>query len=44
MNGQTTPQFVQANLEWQSTWPIARFALVVTYLVSGLSKILDFRG
>jgi uncharacterized membrane protein YphA (DoxX/SURF4 family) len=44
MNGQTTPQFVQAILEWQWTWPIARFALVVFYLVSGLSKIADFRG
>jgi len=44
MNGQTTPQFVQAILEWQWTWPIARFALVVYYLVSGLSKIANFRG
>jgi uncharacterized membrane protein YphA (DoxX/SURF4 family) len=44
MNGQTTPQFVQAILEWQWTWPIARFALVVFYLGSGLSKIADFRG
>jgi uncharacterized membrane protein YphA (DoxX/SURF4 family) len=44
MNGQTTPQFVQAIVEWQWTWPIARFALVVYYLVSGLSKIANFRG
>jgi uncharacterized membrane protein YphA (DoxX/SURF4 family) len=44
MNGQTTPQFAQAILEWQWTWPIARFALVLYYLVSGLSKIADFRG
>ena len=44
MNCQTTPQFVQAILEWQWTWPIARFALVVYYLVSGLSKIANFRG
>jgi DoxX len=44
MNGQVTPQFVQAILEWQWTWPIARFALVVYYLVSGLSKIANFRG
>jgi uncharacterized membrane protein YphA (DoxX/SURF4 family) len=44
MNGQTTPQFVQAILEWQWTWPIARFALIVNYLVSGLSKIVNFRG
>jgi uncharacterized membrane protein YphA (DoxX/SURF4 family) len=44
MNGQTTPQFVQAVLEWQWTWPIARVALVVFYLVSALSKITNFRG
>ena len=44
MNSQATPQFVQAILEWQWTWPIARFALVVYYLVSGLSKIANFRG
>jgi uncharacterized membrane protein YphA (DoxX/SURF4 family) len=44
MNGQVTPQFVQAILEWQCTWPIARFALVLYYLVSGLSKITNFRG
>jgi uncharacterized membrane protein YphA (DoxX/SURF4 family) len=44
MSGQITPQFVQAILEWQWTLPIARFALVVYYLVSGLSKITNFRG
>jgi len=44
MNGHTTPQFVQAMLEWQWTWAIARFALVVTYLVSGLGKIANFPG
>jgi uncharacterized membrane protein YphA (DoxX/SURF4 family) len=44
MNGQTTPQFVQALLEWQWTWPIARVALVVFYLISALSKITNFRG
>jgi uncharacterized membrane protein YphA (DoxX/SURF4 family) len=44
MNGQSAPQFVQAILEWQWTWPIARFALIVNYLVSGLSKIANFRG
>ena len=44
MSGQTTPQVVQAILEWQWTWPVARFALVVFYLGSGLSKIADFSG
>jgi uncharacterized membrane protein YphA (DoxX/SURF4 family) len=44
MNGQIAPQFVQAILEWQWTWPTARFALVVYYLVSGLSKIANFRS
>jgi uncharacterized membrane protein YphA (DoxX/SURF4 family) len=44
MNGQVTPQFVQAIVEWQWTWPIARFALVLYYLVSEFSKIADSRG
>jgi uncharacterized membrane protein YphA (DoxX/SURF4 family) len=44
MNGQTTPHIVQAFLEWQWTWPIARVALVVFYLISALSKITNFRG
>jgi uncharacterized membrane protein YphA (DoxX/SURF4 family) len=44
MNGQTTPQFVQTILEWQSTWPIVRVALVVYYLVSAVSKITNVRG
>jgi uncharacterized membrane protein YphA (DoxX/SURF4 family) len=44
MNGLTTPEFVQAILEWPWTWLIARFALVLYFLVSGLSKIADFRG
>jgi uncharacterized membrane protein YphA (DoxX/SURF4 family) len=44
MNGQVTPQFVQVILEWQWTWPIARFALVLYYLVSGIGKIANFRG
>jgi uncharacterized membrane protein YphA (DoxX/SURF4 family) len=44
MIGQVTPQFVQAILEWQWTWPIARFALVLYYLVSGLSKVANFRS
>ena len=44
MNGQTTPHLVQAILEWGWTWPIARFMLVLFYLVSGLSKAANFRG
>ncbi|MGA3306346.1 MAG: DoxX family protein [Stellaceae bacterium] len=44
MNSLTTPQFVHAILEWPWTWPIARFALVVTYLASGFSKIANFSG
>jgi uncharacterized membrane protein YphA (DoxX/SURF4 family) len=41
---ETTPHFVQAILEWRWTWPAARSALVVYYLVSGLRKIGDWRG
>ena len=44
MISEATPHFVQAILEWQWTWPIARFALVVYYLVSGFSKIVDVRS
>jgi uncharacterized membrane protein YphA (DoxX/SURF4 family) len=44
MDGLTTPHFVQAILEWPWTWPIARFALVVTFLASGLSKVANFSG
>jgi uncharacterized membrane protein YphA (DoxX/SURF4 family) len=44
MNGLTTPEFVQAILAWPWTCLIARFALVAYYLVSGLSKITNFRN
>jgi hypothetical protein len=38
------PNFVRAILEWPWTWPLARFALVVTFLASGLSKIANLSG
>lgn len=44
MNSLATPQFVRDILEWPWTWPVARFALVVTFLASGLSKIANFSG
>jgi uncharacterized membrane protein YphA (DoxX/SURF4 family) len=44
MNSLAAPEFVRAVLEWPWTWPLARFALVVTFLVSGLSKIANFSG
>jgi uncharacterized membrane protein YphA (DoxX/SURF4 family) len=44
MSGHVAPLFVQAILEWQWTWLIARFALVLYYLVSGFSKIVDTRN
>jgi len=44
MNSLTTPEFVRAILEWPWTWPLARFALVVTFLASGLGKIANFSG
>lgn len=44
MNGHLTPQFVQSILEWNGTWPIARLLLVLYYVVSGFSKIANFRG
>jgi uncharacterized membrane protein YphA (DoxX/SURF4 family) len=44
MNSLVAPEFVRAILEWPWTWPIARFALVVTILASGLSKTANFPG
>jgi hypothetical protein len=44
MNNLAAPEFIRAILEWPWTWPLARFALVVTFLASGLSKIADFSG
>jgi uncharacterized membrane protein YphA (DoxX/SURF4 family) len=44
MNSLSSPDFVRAILEWPGLWPIARFALVVTFLASGLNKIVNFSG
>ena len=44
MNSVVAPEFVRAILEWPWTWPLARFALVLTFLASGLSKIANFSG
>lgn len=42
MDGLTSPDFVHVILQWPWTWPLARFALVVTFLASGINKIADF--
>jgi uncharacterized membrane protein YphA (DoxX/SURF4 family) len=42
MDSLATPEFVRAILEWPGTWLLARLALVVTFLTSGLSKIVNF--
>ena len=44
MNSLATPEFARAILEWPWTWPLARFALVATFLASGLSKIANLSG
>jgi uncharacterized membrane protein YphA (DoxX/SURF4 family) len=44
MNSPAAPDFVRAILEWPWTWPLARFALVVTFLASGFGKIARFSG
>jgi uncharacterized membrane protein YphA (DoxX/SURF4 family) len=44
MNSVVAPDFVRAILEWRWTWPLARFALVATFLASGFSKIANFSG
>jgi uncharacterized membrane protein YphA (DoxX/SURF4 family) len=42
MDSLATPEFVRTILEWPGTWPLARLALVVTFLISGLSKTVGF--
>ena len=42
MNSLGTPEFVRAILEWPWAWPVARCALVVIFLASGLSKVANF--
>ena len=37
------PEFVRAILEWPWTWPLARFALVMTFLAFGI-RLPIFRG
>ena len=44
MNSLGTPEFVRSILEWPWTWAVARCALVVIFLASGLSKIANFSG
>jgi uncharacterized membrane protein YphA (DoxX/SURF4 family) len=44
MHSLAAPEFVHAILEWPWTWPLARLALVVTFLVSGLSKLANVSG
>ena len=44
MNSLGTPEFVRAILEWPWTWAVARCALVVIFLASGLSKVANFSG
>jgi uncharacterized membrane protein YphA (DoxX/SURF4 family) len=36
------PPWVDAILEWRWTWLLVRIALVVAYLVGGLTKLSDF--
>lgn len=40
--GRTDPAWVDAILDWPVTWVIARCAIVVIFLVSGILKALDF--
>lgn len=42
MISSAVPECVRDILEWPWTWPLARFALVVTFLVSGISKAANF--
>lgn len=40
----TTPGWVDRILDWKWTWLIARTMIVSIFLVSGVSKLLDFPG
>jgi uncharacterized membrane protein YphA (DoxX/SURF4 family) len=42
MISSAAPECVRDILEWPWTWPLARFALVVTFLASGISKVANF--
>ncbi|MBO0711501.1 MAG: DoxX family protein [Acetobacteraceae bacterium] len=37
-----TPHWIADILSWQSTWRLARIALVSAYLIGGVNKLLDF--
>lgn len=39
-----TPAMVDAILGWRGLWPMARLALVSSYLVGGVVKLSDFHG
>jgi len=44
MNPLRTPRWVDAILDWNGTWLLARLALTCAYWVGGLAKLFDFPG
>jgi uncharacterized membrane protein YphA (DoxX/SURF4 family) len=38
------PSWVDAILQWRWTWPMARLALVSSFVIGGLTKLSDFQG
>jgi uncharacterized membrane protein YphA (DoxX/SURF4 family) len=44
MNSLAAPDVVRTILGWPGTWLLARFALVATFLASGLSKVFNVSG
>lgn len=42
MRADRTPRFVDAILDWQPTWFIARLLLVGAYLLGGIVKLTDW--
>jgi uncharacterized membrane protein YphA (DoxX/SURF4 family) len=42
VSGRATPRFAQVILEWRGTWFLARVALTVTFLASGIAKVVNF--
>ena len=44
MNPLRNPRWVDAILDWNGTWLLARLALTCAYWIGGLTKLLDFPG
>src|ERR1700761_9708780 len=39
-----TPRWIVALLSWPGLWPLSRAALVSSFLIGGIQKLVDFPG